>query len=411
MFDVDWRKKSVGNECHQDCCGGSQERVVMGISQENSDSHAPIRVAHVIGKVAKGGVESVVFNYYRFIDRNKVQFDFIIDDDSPCDIPVEILSLGCRVYRIPSYRHLNSYIAALKKIFREEKPEIVHSHMNTLSLFSLYAAKDAGVPIRIAHSHSTAGAGRGEVFRNAFKSILKNFSCIYPTHFMGCSAYAAKWLFGERFCANREYTVLNNALDLDRFSFDENLRDGIRKELGLGDAFVVGHVGRFMPQKNHGFLIDVFREIHEMDPRAKLLLVGDGPLKNDVRKKVCVHALEDNVLFLGARDDVPRLYGAMDFFLLPSLYEGLPVTIVEAQCIGLPCLVSDSITDEAILTDWGKRMSLENSPKEWAQEVMTHAKLGRVPQKEALARSGFDIRKEAVALDTLYERLLVEVTQ
>ena len=244
----------------------------------------PIRIAQIVGKMNNGGVEAVVMNYYRHIDREKVQFDFIVDEDSTVIPKDEIESLGGRVFIVPPYQKLNKYIPALIKLFKENQYKIVHSHINTLSVFPLFAAKRAGVPVRIAHNHSTAA--KGETKKNILKYMLRPFAKVYATHYAACSVYAAEWLFGKKTVAEGKVTIFNNAIDLDKFKFDENIRNEVRKELGIEDKFVIGHVGRFCYQKNQEFLIDVFAEVYKQDPNAVLLLIGDGEDRKTIEEKI-----------------------------------------------------------------------------------------------------------------------------
>ena len=245
----------------------------------------PIRVAHVMGKMVGGGLEAVVMNYYRHIDRSKVQFDFIVDEDSTLVPREEIESLGGRIFTVPPYQHIVAYQRELTKLFYEQGWMIVHSHENTLSVFPLRSARKAGVPVRIAHSHSTAG--RGEPARNAMKWILRHFSNVYPTYRMACSRHAGEWLFGKKV----EFEVVRNAIDLSQFDFDAGVRKSERAKLGIKDkTLVVGHAGRFVPQKNHAFLIEMFAEILQCNRDSLLLLVGEGPLLESVRElaRCCV---------------------------------------------------------------------------------------------------------------------------
>lgn len=244
----------------------------------------PIRIAQIVGKMMNGGVEAVVMNYYRHIDREKVQFDFIVDEDSTVIPKEEIESLGGRIFIVPPYQKLNKYMPALIKLFKENKYKIVHSHINTLSVFPLYAAKKAGVPVRIAHNHSTAAPGEWK--KNILKYTLRPFAKVYATHYAACSRYAGEWLFGKRSMERGEVTIFNNAIDLDKFKYDENVRIEVRKELGLEGKFVIGHVGRFCYQKNQEFLIDVFEEVYKQNPNAVLLLIGDGPDREKIEEKI-----------------------------------------------------------------------------------------------------------------------------
>ena len=281
-----------------------------------------IIVAHIMGKWNGGGVESVVMNYYKNIDRNRIQFHFLCDEDST-DIPYEeIEKLGGKVIVIPPYQKLFKYQKELYRIFKENNYKIIHSHINALSVFPLRIAKKAGVPIRIAHSHSTSN--KKEWKKNILKMILRSFSKLYANNYFACTEYAGKWLFGKKVVERKELNVINNAIDLKKFEFNENIREDLRKELGIKeDTLIIGHVGRFMKQKNHEFLIDVFEKAIKQDDNIYLILVGQGPLEDKIKEMAKEKGIEDKILFLGQRNDVNKLYQAMDIFVLPSLYEGL----------------------------------------------------------------------------------------
>ena len=281
-----------------------------------------IIVAHIMGKWNGGGVESVVMNYYKNIDRNRIQFHFLCDEDST-DIPYEeIEKLGGKVIVIPPYQKLFKYQKELYRIFKENNYKIIHSHINALSVFPLRIAKKAGVPIRIAHSHSTSN--KKEWKKNILKMILRPLSKLYANNYFACTEYAGKWLFGKKVVERKELNVINNAIDLKKFEFNENTREDLRKELGIKeDVLVIGHVGRFMKQKNHEFLIDVFEKAIKQDDNIYLILVGQGPLEDKIKEMAKEKGIEDKILFLGQRNDVNKLYQAMDIFVLPSLYEGL----------------------------------------------------------------------------------------
>lgn len=269
-----------------------------------------------------GGVESVVMNYYRNIDKSKVQFHFICDEDST-DIPYdEIEKLGGKVIVVPPYQKLFKYQKELYKIFKENNYKIVHSHINALSVFPLRIAKKAGVPIRIAHSHSTSN--KKEWKKNIVKNILRPFSKVYANKFFACTKHAGEWLFGKKIIERKELNVINNAIDLKKFEFNEKIREDLRKEFGIKeDTIVMGHIGRFMKQKNHDFLIDVFNELIKKDENSILILIGQGPLLNDMKQKVRDLKIEDKVKFIGQVTDVEKYYNIMDVFLFPSIYEGL----------------------------------------------------------------------------------------
>ena len=322
--------------------------------------NTPIRIAQIMGKWLGGGVEAVVMNYYRHIDRNKIQFDFICDEDST-NIPYEeIEKLGGKVILIPPYQKVFKYHKELKRVLKEGKYKIVHSHINTLSVFSLFAAKCAGVPIRIAHSHSTTN--KKEKKKNLLKQILRPFSKLFATDYMCCSELSGRWLFGNKEYDKGNVYLLNNAIDLEKFKFDENIRREKRKELKIDDkTLVIGHIGRFVEQKNHRFLIDIFNEVHKQNNNSLLLLAGQGPLMEEMKEKVKNLGLSDFVQFLGQRNDVAELYQAMDLFLFPSLYEGLGMVLIEAQINKLQCLVSDNVPKIVKISDGIEFISLNKN--------------------------------------------------
>lgn len=331
-------------------------------------SKEPIRIAHIIGKWLGGGVESVVMNYYRHIDKTKIQFDFICDEDST-NIPYEeIEKLGGRVILIPPYQKVFKYHKTLKKVLKDGNYKIVHSHINTLSVFSLFAAKCAGVPTRIAHSHSTTN--KREWKKNLIKQVLRPFSRLFATDYMACSELAGRWLFGNKAFDKGEVYILNNAIELNKFTYKEEYRKKHRKELGISDdTLVIGHVGRFVEQKNHRFLIDIFNEVHKKNNNSVLLLVGQGPLEEEIKEKVDKLGLTDSVKFLGQRSDVNELYSAMDVFLFPSLYEGLGMVLIEAQVAGCKCIASDVIPTDAKITNNLIFLNLIDSSELWASLV------------------------------------------
>ena len=362
----------------------------------------PIRVAQIIGKWLGGGVESVVMNYYRHIDRTKIQFDFICDEDST-NIPYEeIEKMGGKVILIPPYQKVFKYHKKLKEVLKYGGYKIVHSHINTLSVFSLFAAKCAGVPVRIAHSHSTTN--KKEKKKNLLKQVLRPLSKVFATDYMCCSELAGRWLFGNKEYDNGNVYLLNNAIDLDKFKYDEEKRKEKRKELNIEDStLVIGHVGRFVEQKNHRFLIDIFNEVHKQKENSILLLVGQGPLMEEMKEKVKILGIEDSVKFLGQRNDINELYQAFDVFCLPSLYEGLPVVGVEAQATGLLCIFSDDMTKETKVLDTTEFLSLNQSAEMWGKHILKSFEVyTRKTNQTEIKNNGFDIRNEAKKLSDYY---------
>lgn len=363
----------------------------------------PIVVAQIMGKWFGGGVEAVIMNYYRNIDRSKVQFDFICDEDST-NIPYdEIKKLGGRVIICPPYQKIFEYERFLIDLFKKNNYKIVHSNINTLSIFPLRAAKKAGVPIRIAHSHSTTN--KKEWKKNLMKQALRPFSKKYATDYFACSELAGRWLFGDKTFEQGKVTIINNAIDLDKFKYDEKVRKEKRKELNINDdILVVGHIGRFVAQKNHTFLIDIFSELHKKEKNSILLLIGQGPLMNEIKQKVEALGISDSVKFLGQRDDVNELYQVFDVFLLPSLYEGLPVVGVEAQATGNLCILSDSMTQETKVLDTTRFISLNRTYNEWSDIILRNiVKFNKKNTSDEISKNGFNIKEEAQKIVNFYE--------
>lgn len=355
----------------------------------------PLRVAQVMGYMNGGGVESVVMNYYRHIDRTKVQFDFIVCEGSERIPRNEIESLGGRVFLVPGYKELPRYLREIEELLREQGWQIVHSQVNALSVFPLRAAKRAGVPVRIAHSHSTSG--KGEHARNAVKWVLRRFSKIYPTDLAACGTYAGEWLFGK----GADFTVFPNAIELERFSFDREVRAEVRRELRIQDStFAVGHLGRFVSQKNHSFLIRAFARFHEEAPDSVLLLAGAGPLQEGAEALVAELGIQDIVRFLGQRPDANRLHQAFDVFALPSLYEGFCVVGVEAQAAGLPCLFSDAITREVGLDPRSRFLPLDEQV--WVDALRKVRDEHTGSREMALAVRAYGISAAAKKLEDYY---------
>lgn len=360
----------------------------------------PVRVAQIMGYMNGGGVEQVVMNYYRHIDRSRVQFDLIVCEGSAMVPLDEVESLGGRVFMVPAYSRVLAFQRSLLDLFRQERWPVVHSHMNALSVFPLRAAKRAGVPVRIAHSHSTAG--RGELAKNALKYALRPLANAYPTRRMACSRHAGEWLFGK----GVDFDVVPNAIELDRFAFDPEARAELRAELDVsGDQLLVGHIGRFMPQKNQGFLLEVFAEVLRRDPSAVLAMAGEGPQLAEMEERAVALGVSGSVRFLGQRADAARLYSAFDVFCLPSLYEGLGMVAVEAQVAGLPCLLSEAVPQEADVTGACRFLSLD-SLTVWINEIMTASRTNPIcRQMDRTPFANFDIDIATRRLMNAYEQL------
>lgn len=338
----------------------------------------------------------MLMNYYRHMDREKIQFDFLEHRRDRAAYDDEIESLGGRIFRLPRLNPLSSdYFHALNAFFAVH-PEyrIVHSHLDCMSAYPLCAAKNAKVPVRIAHAHSTS---QDRNWKLVFKLISKKLISLYTTDLFACSADAGEWMFGTK-----DVHILPNAIDIERYAFNLLIRNQTRKVLGLDDAFVIGHVGRFSAVKNHSFLTDVFAQIKRQEPNSKLLLVGAGSEMQAVQQKVKALGLGADVIFTGVRNDVANLMQAMDVFVFPSLYEGLGIVLIEAQSAGLPCVVSDVIPREAYLTDLVTAEKLSSSVETWAEKILEKREVLRTDRRAEIAAHGFDITTEAVKLQEFY---------
>jgi glycosyltransferase involved in cell wall biosynthesis len=365
-------------------------------------ANKPIRILHVIRLMNHGGVESMIMNLMRGIDRTKVQFDFVQTCDTPGTYEEEIRSLGGQVYHCPRYNGKNHFVytAWWHRFFREHPGQypIVHGHLGSTAAIYLSIAKKYGAHT-IAHSHS-AGAG----------SIAYRFFS-FPTrfvadHFFACSRDAAATRYGAGVAADAlRCTIFKNAIDTGKFRFDPEVRQTIRSSLGIGaDAPVIGHVGRFAEAKNHRFLIDVFARIHQQNPNARLLLVGDGELRPQIEKAVEDHRLTDSVILIGLQDNVWDYYQAMDVFAFPSIYEGLPVSTVEAQAAGLPCCVSTNVPAESAITNLVSFLPLEDGIDRWAEQILQKALLTRKDMTDSIRSSGYDISSTAKWLEEYYQK-------
>lgn len=363
----------------------------------------PIKVLQVMGIVESGGVEAVIMNYYRHIDKTEVQFDFVMHKGSNSDYIAEVKSMGAKVYEVTPYSNPIRFIQEVYSIIKKENYQIVHSNMNALSLFPLFAAYLAGVPVRILHNHSTDT--KAEPLRTLVKHLLRPFAKIFANQYWACSRLAGGWMYGKKAVKEGKVTIINNAIDLKKFAFDEAKRKKLRDELGLQDCFVIGHVGRFMKQKNHDFLVDIFAEVAKKQDNAKLLIIGDGPLREQIENKVKTLGLDEKVIFTGVRSDVADLYNAMEVFVLPSFYEGLPVVGVEVQANGLPFLCSSNVTREILISDRIELLKLEDGVKAWAEKILAFVNKKRIMASKDISKSGFDIEVEAKKLGERYRKL------
>ncbi len=370
------------------------------------------RILNVLGNLNHGGAETMVMNIYRKLDKEKFQMDFIVHTNDIGVYENEILELGGKIYRMPKYNVINhfKYKKAWKTFFKEHKEyKLIHAHVRSTASIFLKIAKQYGLKT-ISHSHSTS-SGKG--IRAIVKNILQFRIRYIADYFMGCSKEANKWLFGKKVANGDRCIVLNNAIDVDKYKYDENIRENIRKELGIKDSdIVIGHVGRFVKVKNHKLIINIFEQFNKLEENSKLLLIGNGELMDEIKSLVKAKGLEDSVIFLQERNDINKLLQAMDVFLMPSLYEGLPLTLIEAQAANLKVVISDNITNEVDVTNLVTRISLNESEDKWAKKIREIAhSINRTNEQEIVDRikeNGFDIKDTTDKLSEIYSNLLKE---
>lgn len=361
-----------------------------------------IRVLHVLGGLERGGAETMVLNIYRAIDRRIVQFDFIIHTTEHQAYYDEIINLGGKIYSFPAFNGKNTFqLRHLWNTFFIEHPEykILHSHVRSYASLYLPIAKKYGVKT-IIHSHSTSN---GKGVTSIVKRVLQYPLRYQADYLMACSNEAGRWLFGEKACKRSNYYFIPNAIDVEQYQFTPEIAEQYRKALGIQGKFVVGHVGRFHEAKNHFFLLDIFAEVSKKRADAMLLLVGDGNLRYAIETKIHDLKLEGRVVLTGNRDDVPQLMSAMDVFVFPSVWEGLPVTVVEAQASGLHCLISDQITKDVDTTELVERLSIDNV-KLWVDHIL-NVNVDRMDVMRKVKQAGFDVKDSAAKLKEFYSMI------
>lgn len=364
----------------------------------------PIRVLNVLGTTNLGGAESRVMELYRALDREKVQFDFLVHTEKEGQYNEEIRRLGGRIYSVPRFRVWNilSYQKALRKFFQEHSEfAAVHGHMTSTASIYLPIAKKAGKPVTIAHARS-AGVDPG--IKGLVTRLIRCPLKYRADYCFACSAEAGEAVYGRKWIEKGKVWTIPNAIDTQRFVYNPAVREQVREELGLAGKFVIGHVGRFGFMKNHSYLADIFAELCKMRDDAALVLIGKGELEGAIKEKVKASGLADKVLFLGNRFDVERYYQAFDYFVFPSTFEGLPGSVAEAQASGLCCLVSDKVTREVALTELVIYKSIEEPAANWAGEIMRNAKasLDRKDMRAPIAERDFDVRRQASKMEEFY---------
>lgn len=367
----------------------------------------PIRVLVLDTVMDRGGAEAMMMNYLRYMDRTKVQLDFMVNRDYKADYEDEIKELGGRIYRMcPMYpKNFIKYKKQIREFLKEHQEyKIIHSNLEERSYFALKEAKKLNIPVRISHSHNAPkGFNLKTIVRYYFRARLTP----QVTHMFTCGIEAGDWLYGKK---NREKFIMqNNAIDAKSYEYNEEMERKIKKEFHLEGKFVIGHVGRFFPQKNHSFLIDVFKEVYKKDKTAVLILVGRGELKEEIENKVRLLGLEEAVRFTGVRSDVNNIMQSFDLFLLPSLFEGFPVTMVEAQAAGLKCIISDKVPKQCDITGNVEVVSLEESPEKWAEKILKYKdSYKKESMYKKIVQANFDIKENALWMENFYINALQE---
>lgn len=358
--------------------------------------------------MGRGGIATYMMNYYRHIDKSKLQIDFIVHGFERGAFDDEIESMGGKIFRIPvKSKDYFGNINALKKIFTEGNYKIIHSHLDAMNAVVLKTAKSCGIPVRIAHSHNTQHLINGKLHFLINEMARFNHNK-YATHYFACSRPAADWLFGKKIVKSNKVNYIKNAIDLDKNRFSINHREKIRKELNIENEFVIGHVGRFDHQKNHFFLLECFSKVIDEKPNSKLILVGDGHLKTQIQEKIQDLKLIDKVILLGSIDNVHEVMNAFDVFFLPSKFEGLGIVLIEAQCNGLNCVTSEEVPKEADITGETTYIGLNEGQEVWAKSLIENikeAELRNIEPKQFIT-AGYSITKEAEELQELYLNLL-----
>ena len=359
----------------------------------------PIRVLHILQRMEAGGTQALLMNIYRKIDREKIQFDFLVEYPEKEFYDDEIQDMGGRIYysNVRNDMKIHKFMEYMRNILRDN-PEykIVHIHTYSIGYFCLKVAKQCDVPIRIAHSHSNAMT---RDYKSFLKIILQKLYTIHATDLFACSKEAGKYLF-----KNNKYNVLTNAIDSSKFIANDIIRAELRAKFGIENSFVVGHVGRFRPEKNHDFVIDVFDKIRKNKENAILILVGTGDLEEEIHRKVEKLGLTRYVKFLGNRSDMEKIYQIMDVCVFPSKYEGLGIVAIEAQAAGIPIVCSDRLPKESNISPLYETISLDNSAEQWAEKSLEVSKksLKHTNMKEYVVRAGFDLDETVKKIEGYY---------
>ncbi|WP_203332299.1 glycosyltransferase family 1 protein [Planococcus beigongshangi] len=355
------------------------------------------------GKFDLDGITNVILNYYRALDKSGMHIDFAFPNEIRKDLREELEAGGSVIHRIKGRKKKPlTYMNKLTKLIKENKYDIVHAHGNSCTLaLETYAAYRGGAKVRIPHSHNSTSN-----FKFAHWTLRRLFHATY-THGFACGKLAGEWLYG-----GKPFEIINNAIFLDDFKYNAEVRKEYRNKYHFAGKKVVGHIGHFTFQKNQDYLVEIFKSLVMKDPDYRLLLIGDGGLKSEVEKKVQDLGLADKVVFTGKSMEIPELLQAMDIMVMPSRFEGMPLTLVEAQAACLPCLISDEISREAEITSLVKFSSLKSSPENWAKQILEMSIVDREELKsvivEQINNKGYNIVVNSEKMKALYVSYLEE---
>lgn len=362
-----------------------------------------IRIAYIVGGLTSGGVEAVIYNYCSCFDPSKYELVYISYDIPNPEIKVKFEKLNFKVYLVTKKKdNIVKSMIEVYRILKKHKINIIHSHMTVMSFITSFIGIFCGIKVRIAHAHLDQNVIG---FKKLFYFLCKTLTKLSSTEYFACGISAAKFLYGERCFEKGRVRIIKNAINGDDYIFNKNIRNKVREEYCVYNKLLLGNVARFTEQKNHGFLIEIFKKIYEKNKDIMLLCVGDGPLLKNIKQKVIDYGLEKAVIFTGFCDNLNEIYQAFDVFLLPSLYEGLPLVLVEAQASGLKICASDKITKEIAITDNIKYLPIE-STNIWVKELMCFSDYQRLNSTNELIKAGYDIKTEALKLDSFYTNKL-----
>ncbi|MDO5047080.1 MAG: glycosyltransferase family 1 protein [Anaerococcus sp.] len=360
-----------------------------------------IRILHVFGTLNRGGAETLIMNIYRNIDRDQIQFDFLVHHQEEGAYESEAKSLGARVFRIPSYKLINhlSYKKAWDRLLSDHKElKIIHCHKESIIAPVMTYARNHG-RIAIAHSHNTQNIPG---YKGRIMDILNKNTYQKASYHFACSKDAGRWMYG----VNKDFEVINNGIEIDKFTFNKKARERIRARLGITNQKVLGHIARFNEQKNHKFLIDIFKDLVDDDPNHILILAGEGELMEPIKKKVEDLGLSEKVIFLGSISYVNELLSAIDIFILPSLYEGLAVSTIEAQASGVKTLLADTIDKNSKISNLVEFIPIDKGSKPWLDAIKNTGPYKREDMTDIISKAGFNIKETAKDLENFYKKLV-----